>query len=106
MTLVAFEGTAVVVDGTVTVQSTGFFSLTGAGVTTVRVSGALVDLVDFVGFVHGVAGTSLAYTTDAPSRVIVLGVGCRMSFANETDASGTVAFDDPEGACVGCCAAH
>ena len=102
-TLVASEGTAVVVDGTVTVQSVGFFSLTGARVTTVRVSGALVD---FVGFVHGVAGTSLAYTTDAASRVIVLGVGCRMSFASETDASGTVAFNDPEGDCVGCCAAH
>ena len=87
-------------------QSSAFFSLTGAGVTTVRVSGALVDFVDFTGFVHGVAGTSLAYTTDAASRVIVLGVGCRMSFASETDASGTVAFNDPEGACVGCCAAH
>ena len=105
-TLVASEKTAVVVDGTVTVQSASFFSLTGAGVTTVRVSGALVDFVDFTGFVHGVAGTSLAYTTDAASRVIVLGDGCRMSFASETDASGTVAFDDPEGACVGCCAAH
>ena len=102
-TLVASEKTAVVVDGTVTVQSASFFSLTGAGVTTVRVSGALVDFVDFV---HGVAATSLAYRTDAASRVIVLGVGCRMSFANETDASGTVAFNDPEGACVGCCAAH
>ena len=105
-TLVASEGTAVVVDGTVTVQSAGFFSLTGAGVTTVRVSGALVDFVDFTGFVHGVAGTSLAYTTDAASRVIVLGVGCRMSFASETDASGTVSFNDPDGDCVGCCAAH
>ena len=39
-TLVASEKTAVVVDGTVTVQSVGFFSLTGTGVTTVRVSGA------------------------------------------------------------------
>ena len=105
-TLVASEKTAVVVDGTVTVQSASFFSLTGAGVTTVRVSGALVDFVDFTGFVHGVAGTSLAYTTDAASRVIVLGDGCRMSFASETDASGTVSVNDPDGACVGCCAAH
>ena len=105
-TLVASEKTVVVVDGTVTVQSSAFFSLTGAGVTTVRVLGALVDFVDFTGFVHGVAGTSLAYTTDAASRVIVLGVGCRMSFASETDASGTVAFNDPDGDCVGCCAAH
>ena len=79
-TLVASEKTVVVVDGTVTVQSSAFFSLTGAGVTTVRVSGRLLTLSTSRVLSTASRGRRLRTrrTRRRASLSLGLGAGCRL----------------------------